>query len=369
MHQYSWSTEFSKLGKMLVVCLPVGNLPPQFMVYDENFTLLTKDALGAAKAPPTTRELQWSQSEEVLYGKEGNTIYRLDLAARKTQVFAEFRIPGATGIREFWVGPKDRILANLMGPPKSKVVAIAVFDPGNGKYTLMDPARDLPNGEFHQATLTQNPAGRVLVSYSQPTLQRVYGIDFGKGIDVPNGHFGFLALSNGRYGIVKPVGNCSGGPYWKFEYGIVDDESGEILLRFDCNIPGQPSWSHWGRSIDIVDTFSVTTHRLSFPASRTWQPHYETVLIGKVLYDGAKLKSVEVTPIAYHRSAAGENAQAKGRACGYWAEPRGVLDHTGTRVLLDSTMSHPEWPALDVDGKLKTDCNRDVYVVVAGKTP
>jgi hypothetical protein len=34
----------------------------------------------------------------------------------------------------------------------------------------------------------------------------------------------------------------------------------------------------------------------------------------------------------------------------------------GARFMFDSTMSHPEWPATE-NGKVKTDCTTDVYVV------
>jgi hypothetical protein len=70
---------------------------------------------------------------------------------------------------------------------------------------------------------------------------------------------------------------------------------------------------------------------------------------------------VRIDPVAYHRSAEGPRARQMGRECGYWAQPRMVMDFTGTRFMFDSTMSHPEWPALE-GRKPKNDCNTDVFV-------
>jgi hypothetical protein len=363
-HIYSWSTEFSKQGKMLVKCDQGKIAAPLYLVYDKDFKLLTKDVLNAAGAPPSLRFLQWSQGEEVLYGKQGTAIYRLDPGAKKTKVFAVFQVTGAVGIREFWVGPKDRIVADVHRGGDWAIIAVAVFDPETGKYSYWDPE----GKEVHQATLTQNPAGRVLVSLSSGG-QLVFPTDFKSRYAMPKGHYGFLPLLNGRYGILKPDGECPGAPFWKFRYALRDDETGEVLLHFGCDVPGQHAWDHFGRSISTPNTFSVTTNRYPFPPSRDWQPTYEAVLIGRVLYEGDLPKAVEVTPVAYHRSAAGERAKAQGRDCGYWAYPRGVLDHTATRVLFDSTMSHPEWPALDGDGKIITTCRPDVYVVVKNPAP
>jgi hypothetical protein len=367
-HLYSWGTPFSAQGRMVVNCDQGSNAPTTYVLYDRDFTLVEVDAARATKAPINIRSLQWSHEKEVLYGAVGPKVLRVDPIAKQSSVYADFSGMGARSIRDLWVGPSDRILVTLQAPGGWNVFAVAYFDSTNRKYGVWDLSKD-PNGRaFHQATFTENPEGRVVIVYNK--TQRIFDLAFESSVEFADtSHLGFLSLSNGKYGIVKNHGACSGVGFWKWQYALVDDVTGDVLAMFGCDVPGQHEWAHWSRSIKLKDVFSVTTDRYTFPPSRERQPTYESVLLAKVVYQNNAPRTVQVTPIAYHRSAAGARAKALGRHCGYWAWPRGSLDHTGTRVLFDSTMSHPEWPSQDTDGRTKTDCRVDVYVVVTGDKP
>ena len=215
--------------------------------------------------------------------------------------------------------------------------------------------------------MTQSPNGRVWAAYvNRPSFTA--SSDFAEFIRVEDqhGHYGFFTGSNGRQYAVRPLNpqvGCPEKPYWQTFHALYDAETGQrVLNHWDCDIEGQHAWNHFTRSIGAADVFGFSSERYTFAPSAKFYPTDEAIVRAEVKFEGGQPRKVVVEPVTYHRTAAGERSKLVGRDCGYWASSRPVIDYTGRRFLFDSTMSHPEWPAAEVDGVIKTSCQTDVYV-------
>lgn len=405
-HFYSYSNQFSARGLLVFDCLrPNAVVHP---VYDQDFRLRWADVAAAARyvdsygTPQPLVMVQWSQEREVLFGEAGLKIVELDPFGGKNRIFADFsvikevvrssdgaRIPVRTA-NELSVGPGERLMVHLrcrkpdpQCPKDWDVVGIGVYDPATGKYAAMYvpvPGDRAPTG-FDEGQWSQNPQGRLIVVYEDaPNFS--YSADLSSRVqfDDNHGHRGFFCGSNGRCYAVRQISDrlprggvgqigCrkSNGELdlpWKQESALYDDETGKRVLVFGCDLPGQAPWQHFSRSPGGKDVFGISSLRFTFkPSLERLFPTDEAILRAKVEYAEGQPASVHIDPVAYHRSAEGPRAKLMGRECGYWAQPRMVMDFTGTRFMFDSTMSHPEWPAME-DGLSKLDCVTDVYVAV-----
>lgn len=389
-HVYSYTNVFSAQGRMVFSCGTDATNPNigALMMYDNNFTLISKNVVKDAKFVDqfgnarTFGDPQWSQTQEILYGISGTAIIKLDPSNATNSVYANFRnINGGsiihpqtgvawpiTAIDQISVGPHDRVSAQLKCvscPDGSSWTrfAVGIYDPLTGNYTYRWVLND-PLGGFDESQLTQNPSGRIYLAFAGKGT--VCDLNFSNCSRGDGAHYGFVSLSNGRHTYFHYTQDCVGSPYWQTEFGLYDDVTGQVLVRVGCNTPGQHDWDHKSRSIGAKDILSITTNRFTFAPSGTWQPTYESILKLTTNYSGGQPSSMAVKPLGYHRSAYGPWSTSKGKDCGYWASPRGAIDHTGNRVLFDSTASHPDWPSLETNGSLKTDCKTDVYVVVDG---
>ena len=66
------------------------------------------------------------------------------------------------------------------------------------------------------------------------------------------------------------------------------------------------------------------------PSLAAFFPTDEAAVRGVISYANGQPASVDLQPVAYHRSAYGDrNKLVNGPNCGYWASPRGTIDHTG----------------------------------------
>jgi len=266
-------------------------------------------------------------------------------------------------------------------PADDAVIGIGVFDPATGQARALYvpvPGDRAPAG-FDEAQWTQNPKGRLTFIYDDaPNFSYNADLSSRAEFDDNHGHSGYFCSSNGRcymvrtksdtlpkggvgqIGCRKPNGELN--LPWRPEVAIYDDETGKRVLIWGCDIPGQNPFEHFARSPGAKDTFGVSTERFTFaPSLAEFYPTDEAILRAVVESSSGDPIRVRVTPVAYHRSASSDRAKRTGRQCGYWAYPRMVMDFTGTRFLFDSTMSHPEWPALE-GRKPKTDCRTDVFV-------
>ena len=404
LHFYSYTNQFSPKGRMVFDCSgPNAVLNP---IYDQNFRMLWLNAETAARYvnqygnPQPLKTVQWSQEREVLYGVADLKIIELDPFAGKNRVFADFSaikevVRSSDGAhitistaKDLSVGPGDRVMVLLQcrrtdaGCPQDwGVVGIGVFDPVTGKYTAMYfpvPGDRAPYG-FDRGQWSQNPKGRLVVEYNNaPNFSYTADLSSRVQIDDNHGHRGYFCGSNGRCYMVRTkndtLRNGSLGEIgcrkpngetelpWRTETAIYDDETGKRVLIWGCDLPGQNPFGHFARSPGAKDVFGVSTDRFTFdPSLAKFYPTDEAILRAEVEYAGGNPVGVRVTPVAYHRSASSDRAKRMGRQCGYWANPRLVMDFTGTRFMFDSTMSHPEWPSTD-DGQSKLDCVTDVYV-------
>ena len=409
-HFYSYTNQFSRQGRMVFDCMLGRGSPTQHPIYGPDFRLEYDDALDAARAPGPAgafHDLQWSQEREVLYARSGGMVVELDPVARKTRVVVNFvqRLHGfalpngqkllISGMKDLSVGPGDRLMVHLQCnftspgcPADNAMIGIGVFDPATGQahgLYVPVPGDKAPIG-FDEGQWSQNPKGRLILVYGNaPNFSYTADLSSRVQFEDNHGHRGYFCGSNdrcymvrvkndtqpnghtGQIGCKDPDGKVA--QPWKAEHALYDDETGKRVLIFGCDIPGQNGWQHFARSLGGKDVFGVSTERFTFkPSLETFVSTDEAIVRGLVEYADGQPSRVRLEPVAHHRSASGKRANLMGRECGYWASPRVVADGTGTRFLFESTMSHPEWPALE--GKHpKTDCRTDVYVTEYAAKP
>ena len=393
-HIYSYTPQFSPAGRMVFQCdIRVANYSESiFPVYNSDYTLLTKDLLGLTHfSGPLYGEMQWSEEREVIYGRDSFRIFEFDPVAKKSKMVVDFskvelkdprgkKVP-LIGIWQFIVGAKDRMTVHLQTNGYAQV-GVATYDPAAGKIAMMYvpvPGDKAPKG-FDEVHFSQNPKGRMTLVYGDaPNFS--YSADLSSRVkyDDNHGHLGYFCGSTGRCykvsirnetmpdGRAGQIGckdtNGEMIPPWKPEHAIYDDETGKRVLIFGCDVAGQFDSNHISRSLGAPDVFGISTDRFTFaPSLQKFYPADEAILRAVVHYLGQNPSGVTIEPLAYHRSATGPRAQWAGRSCDYWSQPRAAEDHTGTHFMFDSTMSHPEWPATE-NGKVKSDCATDVYVV------
>ena len=409
-HFYSYSNQFSPQGRMVFDCMQGRGAPTIYPIYGPDFRLEYDDAIAAARVPgrgDSLRNLQWSQMREVLYATTGGGVVELDPIAGKTRVVVNFieRLRGfalpngqkllISGLDALSVGPGDKMMVHLLCryaspgcPADNAVIGIGVFDPATGQAHALYvpvPGDRAPDG-FDEGQWSQNPKGRLILIYGDaPNFSYNADLSARVQIDDNHGHPGYFCGSNGRCYMVRaksdtlPNGqvgqiDCTdphGGiaQSRKPEFALYDDETGKRVLISGCDLPGQNPFGHFARSPGAKDVFGVSTDRFTFdPSLAKFYPTDEAILRAEVEYAGGNPVGVRVTPVAYHRSASSDRAKRMGRQCGYWANPRLVMDFTGTRFMFDSTMSHPEWPALE-GRKPKTDCRTDVFVAEWAANP
>lgn len=395
---------------MVFDCQQGRGAPTIYPVYGPDFRLEWDDALAAARLPgrgTSLRNVQWSQTREVFYALTGGGVVELDPIGRKTRGVVNFikRLSGfalpsgqkllISGLDALSVGPGDRLMVHLLCqytspgcPADNAVVGVGVFDPATGQAHAIYvpvPGDRAPEG-FDEAQWTQNPKGRLTVLYyDAPSFSYHGDLSTRVQYDDNHGHPGYFCGSNGRCYLVRPkndslpkggVGEIgcrapSGGVAqpWKPEFALYDDETGKRMLIFGCDLQGQNPWEHFGRSLGRLDVFAISSLRYVFnPSLNSFYATDEAISRAEVEYTEGLPARVRVDPVAYHRSASGPRSKLMGRECDYWAQPRVVSDSTGTRFLFDSTMSHPEWPALE-GRKPKTDCRTDVFVAEWGAKP
>ncbi len=409
-HFYTYTNQFSPQGRIVFECQLGGGSPHMYPLYDADFRMLYDDALDAARVPGAAqnfRDVQWSLEREVLFAVNGNFLVEMDPFGRKTRVLVNLidRIRAVEGpggkrinvstMKDLSVGPGDRLMVHLQcqvadrGCPGNRaMVGVAVYDPRTGKANALYvpvPGDKAPFG-FDEAQWSQNPKGRLILVYGDaPNYSYSADLSSRVQLDDNHGHRGYFCGSNGRCYLVRsksdtlPNGkvgevgckNADGtvATPWRAEEALYDDETGRRVLIWGCDLPGQNPFTHYARALGGKDVFGISTERLTFgPSLRTFAPTDEAIVRGVVEYEGGMPARVRVEPVAYHRSADGARSQLMGRACGYWALPRVTMDHTGTRFLFDSTMSHPEWPVTQ-GHRIKTDCRVDVYVAVYAPKP
>lgn len=385
-HFYSYTNQFSAAGNIVFTCLTRSGVTHP--VYGPDFRLVTEDAARAAGyAGGELGEVQWSQSREVLFARAGNSIVELDPFHRKKRVVVDFirqisqvrlwngsEIP-VRHITALSVGPGDRLLVHLQcrrGDPGCpgdwSVIGVATFDPATGKHASMAVPHASGAGYFDEAQWTQNPEGRVLLTYAnRPAWIATADLSSFTQVEDNHGHPGYVAGSDGHSYRVSvkndtvrnPDGTFRVGQVgckdesgrlmnpWRPEYALYDDVTGRRALIFGCELGRDPDLhpEHFARSIGTRDVFASSGKAIvRFTLQRS---------------GGAARVSSEL--IAYTRT--------DSQRCGYWAQSRAAMDHTGTRFLFDSSMNHPRWPARESDGSLKSDCRTDVYVVVANSPP
>lgn len=409
-HFYSYTNQFSPQGRMVFDCMQGRGAPAIYPIYGPDFKLEYDDVLDAARAPGpggSFHDVQWSQEREVLYARTGGMVVELDPVARHTRVVVNFvdRLHGfifangkkldISGVKDLSVGPGDRLMVHLQCrysspgcPADYAVIGIGVFDPATGQARALYvpvPGDKAPAG-FDEAQWSQNPRGRLIVVYGDaPNFS--YSADLSSRVQFEDnhGHRGYFCGSNGRCymarvkddtlanGRVGQIGckNSDGtvAQPWKPEYALYDDETGKRALIFGCDLPGQNAWQHISRALGGKDVFGISSERFTFrPSLERFVPTDEAIVRGVAEYTNGQPSRVRLEPVAYHRSAVGPLAKLMGRECGYWATPRVVADVTGQRFLFESTMSHPEWLALE-GRKTKTDCRTDVYVAESAAKP
>lgn len=395
-HFYSYANQFSAQGKMVFNCAfrAANKNLIAYPIYGPDFTLLVEDAASAARAgKQELGELQWSQTREVLFARRGSQVLELDPFGHSTKVVADFAknlrsvtMPSGeksdiSVIRALSVGPGDRLMVHLVCRGSGDncrgdraLVGVGTFDPATGKYAASPVPHVEETGKFDEAQWSQNPAGRVMFIYAnRPTWSAAADLtDFVKFED-NHGHPGYFLGSNGRSyrgtikndTVSKPDGTFRGVGQigcadekgkmiqpWRPEYGLYDDVTGKRVLIFGCEMTRASNLlpEHFSRSIGVKDIFAGSGN---------------VITRFVVEYENGAPAHVRVTPVAHTRSSI--------RGCGYWAQPRAAMDHTGTRFLFDSSASSSRWAALESDGKPKNDCRTDVYVAVyppsAGQAP
>ncbi len=387
-HFYSYTNQFSSQGKMVFTCAfnPSNKNLIAYPIYGPDFTLLIEDAASAARAGSGGElgELQWSQTREVLFARRGAQVLELDPFGHSTKVVADFakNIRGVTLadgrtwsvelIRALSVGPGDRLLVHLIcrgsddnHPGNRALVGVGTFDPASGKYFAAPVQREEVAGKFDEAQWSQNPVGRVILIYAnRPTWSAPADLSEFIKLDDNHGHSGYFLGSNGRSYRVSvkndTLTNADGGfrgvgqigcadehgkmiQPWRPEFALYDDLSGKRVLTFGCEMSPATNLNpeHFSRSIGVQDVFAGS---------------------GKVItqfvleYENGVPARIRITPVAYTRTSL--------KGCGYWAQPRAAMDHTGTRYLFDSSANNSRWAAVETDGKPKNDCRTDVFVAV-----
>jgi hypothetical protein len=404
-HVFSYTNQFSPKGNMVLECGMGRRTPAIHPLYDSEFKLLNEDVLDAARAPgpgDSFHDIQWSQEREVLYARTGGMIVELDPFARTTRVVLNFidhihavrawdetpvRI---SGIRDLSVGPGDRLMVHLQcrrmdrGCPENwQIIGVGVYDPATKQTAALyvPVEKDLAPEGFGEGQWSQNPKGRLTLAYNEaPNFSYTANLKSRVQYEDNHGSRGYFCGSNGRCYKVNmkndtipghktgPIGckGLDGNPRvpWQPEYALYDDETGKRELIFGCDFPPETVVQHITRSLGALDVFGFSTVRNTFATGvGQFSALDDAILRATVTYVGDQPAGVNVTSVAQHRSASGGYAKSLGRECGYWATPRPVSDATGTRVLFDSTMSNPSWPARE-GGKVKTDCRTDVFVGV-----
>jgi hypothetical protein len=386
-HFYSYTNQFSPAGNIVFACDVSAGRGSQFVypVYSPDFELLFADSGSAAGAGGGLQDVQWSQAREVLYARRGREILELDPFRRTSRVAADFgkaigsvtRFDGTEidvrAIRDLSVGPGDRLLVHLQcrrgdkGCPRDyAVIGIGVYDPAKGRFTAIAVPHSAEAGNFDEAHLSQNPAGRVVLLYSRKPAWSA-PLDFSEFVklDDNHGHTGYVAGSDGRSyrvsvvndTLLRPDGTARGVGQvgcrdengrqlvpWRREYGLYDDETGRRVLTWGCDI---------GLEHDLVPE-----HFARSPGARDVFASSGMVILRLLIRGSSGARDVGQETVAFTRS---HHSQ-----CGYWAYPRAAMDHTGNRFLFDSTMSHPRFPVNEVDGQRRTGCRLDVFVAQAG---
>ncbi len=386
-HFYSYTNQFSAQGKMVFNCAfnAANKNLVAYPIYSPDFTLIVEDAATAARAGGgELADLQWSQNREVLYARRGAQVLELDPFGHSTRVAADFarNLPFVTLadgrtlsvqiIQGLSVGPGDRLMARLKCrqagehcPANWATVGVGTFDPATGKYAAVHVPHAEATGEFDEAQWSQNPAGRVMFIYAnRPTWSATADLSEFVKFEDNHGHPGYFLGSNGRSyrvtvkndTLTRPDGSFRGVGQigcadengkmlqpWRSEFALYDDLTGKRMLIFGCEMSRASNLApeHFARSIGIQDVFGGSGIVITRFA---------------VEYEHGSPVRVRINPVAYTRTAMNR--------CGYWAQPRAAIDHTGTRFLFDSTANSSRWPSLEADGKSKSDCRTDVYVAV-----
>lgn len=386
-HFYSYTNQFSRKGNIVFDCLSNG--PATHPIYDSNFKLIAEDAGSAAKSGAReVQELQWSQVSEVLFGRNGGEVLELDPFGRSTRVAADFlrnvrsvtrsdgSKVGVSAITALSVGPGDRLLVHLQcrrwdsGCPREwSVVGVATFDPATRQYAAIAVPHAPDTGEFDEAQWSQNPAGRVILIYAnRPAWIAPAALDSFVRMDDNHGHSGYFAGADGRsYRIsvkndtvpasgdrparVGQIGCTDAAGRllqpWRREYALYDDATGKRALIFGCESPAEDYHAmHFTRSPGIRDVFGGSG---------------SAILRYVIQRENGMAKGVRTELVAYTRSAMAR--------CGYWAQPRAVMDWTGTRILFDSTATSDARGSRNPDGQPRTGCRTDVFVAVAPGLP
>jgi len=339
-HFYSYTNQFSPKGLMVFEADdPSDANYKMYPVYDASFNLLSKNAVRAAGGSDSSYgEVQFSQVGEWLYGRDGQCgIWKFDFLGKKKSLAARFRAPRCGALS---VGPGDRLLVTLLNN-KFQVEAVGVYDPATKKYAEADPG---PN--FDEAQWTQGAAVAFIYT-NAPAFFYTADLSVKAQQQDNHGHPGYFVGSNGKpYKISvkndtipnkKPgqIG-CNPPTGWVPEHALYDEVTGQRVLTFGCNwLAGsleQKSMVHFSRSA-AKDVWFGTGAWIT-----RYQLHYAP--------DGVTPKSVTSIPVAETKSKFG---------CGYWAEPRGASDATGTRVLFESTRAG--------------GCATQVYVAIVPEKP
>lgn len=387
-HFYSYTNQFSAKGNIVFACLaqPNNEGNATFPIYDSDMTLVAEDAASAARVGRDVADMQWSQTREVLFARQGEQILELDPFGRSHRVAADFgknirRVKmwdgtevGVSGIQALSVGPGDRLMVHLQcrrgdaGCPRDwAVVGVGTYDPASQRYAAIGVPHAPDSGEFDEAQWTQNPDGRIALIYAnRPAWTVTADLTGFVKMEDNHGHSGYFAGASGRSYRVSvkndtvrnPDGTTRVGQVgckdssghvrspWSREYALYDDATGERALVWGCDVIAGTEMhpEHFSRSIGVSNVFGGSGR---------------TITRFSVEEQGGKPVRVTANLVTYTRS--------EYQKCGYWAQPRATMDQTGTRFLFDSSMNHPRWPAREVNGKLKNDCRVDVYVAVLGK--
>ncbi len=395
-HTYSYTVQFSVEGDMVFTC---GDDPGNpnlyvFPVYDKDFRLVFKDAVGRAglgsMGSHNFSNPQFSQKRRVIFAQNGMRIYELDPWNRKSRVYVDFG--GVTLVmhderrikpfvaRDFKVGPNDEIIIELGVPrraldPKTdcpdcyEQFGVATFDPKTGKiYTYATrndgrgadyPHITAPSSGFDESNLSQD--GRVYLTYeNRPSWGD--SIDFRQPLEFrepawpqyqikgkkiyweAHGHMGFFLGSNGKSYVVKPLSD------------LIDDNSDGTIDR--VGMIGTAISGRWRAYYIIANTATGKAELLwglSAPENQWGIGHFSRSQASDVFW-GSSTETITRYEVAHTSSGelssvTGTNvAKAGAGKCGYWDEPRVTSDPTGNRGMFDSALAG--------------NCKPQVYVVV-----
>ena len=304
-HFYSLTNQFSLQGKMVYECLN-GNLA-SYPIVGPDFKELLADGVKAATGTESSYgEVQWSQVGEFLYGRDGSCgIWKFDPFAKSKTLVVRFPSPRCDQLS---VGPNDRLLVH-MKDASFNLIAVGTFE--NGKVSQIAVSAPFDQAEWTQGNKASFIYNRHPARFYTPDLTTAVQQDDNHG---HSGYFGKFKVSvkndtlpNGGVGQI----GCAGVTPWIPEHALYDETTGKRVLTFGCqwaaSSPEQRSMVHFSRSLKDGVWFGTGA----------WITRFE--------YDGTKVTAIPLTETKSNFS------------CGYWAQPRGASDSTGTRVMFDST--------------------------------